>query len=205
MVVRQSRKAAPRSKTNTPRRSEGRQSSGARRDRGGLRASRALRMAGLGEIDASGVKMRAAFAAFDAEKSSAWATARERRPADPLGCRCGDVLKGSLSGRLPAIRRVCNPETPAGALMVSTEGACAAYHQYAGMRARGTRPRRPDGRHGGDRGRLGPPFRPWGGSRRKPCRWPMAAAARRCATSMTTCSSPPSTTRPWASLRTRLG
>ena len=26
----------------------------------------------------------------------------------------------------------CTPETPLGALMVSSEGACAAYYQYGG-------------------------------------------------------------------------
>ncbi|MDH5538018.1 MAG: hydrogenase formation protein HypD, partial [Rhizobacter sp.] len=26
---------------------------------------------------------------------------------------------------------LCKPETPLGALMVSSEGACAAYHQYS--------------------------------------------------------------------------
>jgi hydrogenase expression/formation protein HypD len=28
----------------------------------------------------------------------------------------------------------CTPEMPLGALMVSSEGACAAYWQYGGMR-----------------------------------------------------------------------
>lgn len=92
---------------------------------------------GLGEIDASGVKMRAAFAAFDAERKFGVGYGTRAETADPLGCRCGDVLKGLIKPvACPLFGGVCNPETPAGALMVSSEGACAAYHQYAGMRAR---------------------------------------------------------------------
>ena len=34
---------------------------------------------------------------------------------------------------------VCNPENPVGALMVSSEGSCSAYYQYAGMRAKALR------------------------------------------------------------------
>ena len=29
--------------------------------------------------------------------------------------------------------RACTPETPLGALMVSSEGACAAYYQYGDL------------------------------------------------------------------------
>lgn len=96
---------------------------------------------GLGEIDASGVKMRAAFAAYDAERIFDVGYGRGRETADPVDARCGDVLKGLIKPvACPLFGRVCNPETPVGALMVSSEGACAAYHQYAGARAREAEP-----------------------------------------------------------------
>ena len=91
---------------------------------------------GLGEIDASGVKMRAAYAAYDAERRFDVGYGRGREAADPVESRCGDVLKGLIKpAACPLFGRACNPETPVGALMVSSEGACAAYHQYGGVRA----------------------------------------------------------------------
>ncbi|MBA3667716.1 MAG: hydrogenase formation protein HypD [Sphingomonas sp.] len=92
---------------------------------------------GLGEIDASGVKMRPAFAAWDAERKFDVGYGKRREVADPLDARCGDVLKGQIKPiACPLFGSICNPETPVGALMVSSEGACAAYHQYVGARAR---------------------------------------------------------------------
>ena len=91
---------------------------------------------GLGEIDASGVKMRTGFAAWDAEHKFDVGYGKGREVADPLDARCGDVLKGLIKPvACPLFGTVCNPETPVGALMVSSEGACAAYYQYAGARA----------------------------------------------------------------------
>ncbi len=92
---------------------------------------------GLGEVDASGVRMRAAFAAYDAERKFDVGYGKGRETADPLDSRCGAVLKGLIKPvACPLFGGVCNPETPIGALMVSSEGACAAYYQYAGARAR---------------------------------------------------------------------
>ncbi len=96
---------------------------------------------GLGEIDASGVKMRAAFAAYDAERLFDVGYGRGREVADPPLSRCGDVLKGLIKPvACPLFGSICNPETPVGALMVSSEGACAAYHQYAGARVHEAEP-----------------------------------------------------------------
>ena len=91
---------------------------------------------GLGEIDASGVRMKAGFAAWDAERKFDVGYGKRREVADPLDARCGDVLKGLIKPvACPLFGTICNPETPVGALMVSSEGACAAYYQYAGARA----------------------------------------------------------------------
>ena len=91
---------------------------------------------GLGEIDASGVRMKAGFAAWDAERKFDVGYGKGREVADPLDARCGDVLKGLIKPvACPLFGTICNPETPVGALMVSSEGACAAYYQYVGARA----------------------------------------------------------------------
>jgi hydrogenase expression/formation protein HypD len=91
---------------------------------------------GLGEIDASGVKIREAFAAYDAERRFDVGYGKGRETADPLDARCGEVLKGLIKPlACPLFGGRCTPETPIGALMVSSEGACAAWHQYAGRRA----------------------------------------------------------------------
>jgi hydrogenase expression/formation protein HypD len=54
--------------------------------------------------------------------------------ADPLSCRCGEVLKGIIKPwQCGVFGAGCTPEVPLGALMVSSEGACAAYYQYGGL------------------------------------------------------------------------
>jgi hydrogenase expression/formation protein HypD len=83
---------------------------------------------GLGSIEHSGVKMRADFARFDAERKFSMP---HLTVADPKACQCGDVLKGLIKPhQCRVFGTACTPETPLGALMVSSEGACAAYHQY---------------------------------------------------------------------------
>ncbi|MBB6306731.1 hydrogenase formation protein HypD [Xanthobacter tagetidis] len=87
---------------------------------------------GLGSIAGSGVRLREAYAGFDAEKRFALAAAQV---ADPAQCRCGAVLTGAEKPwACPEFGTGCTPETPLGALMVSSEGSCAAYYQYGGMR-----------------------------------------------------------------------
>ncbi len=84
---------------------------------------------GLGSIDHSGVRMREAYAAFDAERRF---SVPNLKIADPKSCQCGEVLKGIIKPQqCKVFGTLCTPETPLGALMVSSEGACAAYHQYS--------------------------------------------------------------------------
>ena len=88
---------------------------------------------GLGSIDHSGVQIREAYAAWDAERK--FAVASPSIP-DPKACQCGEVLKGAIKPwQCKLFGRSCTPETPMGALMVSSEGACAAYYQYGGIDA----------------------------------------------------------------------
>ena len=84
---------------------------------------------GLGSIDHSGIRVRAEYAAYDAEKLFALPGARI---ADPKSCQCGEVLKGAIKPpQCKVFGSACTPQTPLGALMVSSEGACAAYYQFA--------------------------------------------------------------------------
>jgi hydrogenase expression/formation protein HypD len=84
---------------------------------------------GLGVIPASGLAIRDRYARFDA---------RLAFPLDPgptrehRGCRCGDVLRGVA--RPPdcvLYGRACTPDRPVGPCMVSSEGTCSAWYQYA--------------------------------------------------------------------------
>jgi hydrogenase expression/formation protein HypD len=83
---------------------------------------------GLGSIEESGLRLRDRFAHLDAER-------RFLVPAlaveDPKACQCGDVLKGTIKPwECKVFGTACTPETPIGACMVSSEGACAAYYNY---------------------------------------------------------------------------
>jgi hydrogenase expression/formation protein HypD len=83
---------------------------------------------GLGVIPRSGLKIRAAFADFDAERRFDL----ELPPArEPKGCACGDILTGNkIPPQCALYKTVCTPIEPLGPCMVSTEGTCAAYYKY---------------------------------------------------------------------------
>ena len=88
---------------------------------------------GLGSIDHSGVRLRDDFAQFDAERKFAIPNVKI---ADPKSCQCGEVLKGVIKPwQCKVFGSACTPESPLGALMVSSEGACAAYYQYGGLQS----------------------------------------------------------------------
>jgi hydrogenase expression/formation protein HypD len=87
---------------------------------------------GLGLVPYSGLRLKEAYAAFDAERRFGidYVPARDN-PA----CECGAILRGvkkpvdcKLFGTL------CTPETPMGSCMVSAEGACAAHWTYGRFR-----------------------------------------------------------------------
>ena len=84
---------------------------------------------GIGVIPLSGYRLRPEFAAFDAELRFPEVQAIETRES-PL-CISGLVLQGRRKpSDCPAFGRECSPQTPLGATMVSSEGACAAYYRY---------------------------------------------------------------------------
>jgi hydrogenase expression/formation protein HypD len=83
---------------------------------------------GLGFISQSALKVRAAYAEWDAEQRF---TVPGVRVTDPKAAQCGEVLKGVLKpSQCKLFGRECTPETPVGALMVSSEGSCAAQYNY---------------------------------------------------------------------------
>ena len=87
-------------------------------------ADRAWR--GIGVIPASGLRLREAYAAHDAELLFPLETGVVASESEI--CIAGDVLRGRAKPHdCPAFGTLCTPETPLGAPMVSTEGACAAY------------------------------------------------------------------------------
>ncbi|SHH74024.1 hydrogenase formation protein HypD [Ferrimonas marina] len=83
---------------------------------------------GLGSIPHSGLMLTEAFAPWDAERRFGL---DRRSVAEPEGCGCAAVLRGLMKPNQCALfGTACQPQTPVGALMVSSEGACAAYYQY---------------------------------------------------------------------------
>jgi hydrogenase expression/formation protein HypD len=88
---------------------------------------------GLGSIDHSGVRLRENYAEYDAERKFG---VPNIRIADPKACQCGEVLKGVIKPRqCKVFGTACTPEMPLGSLMVSSEGACAAYYNYGRINA----------------------------------------------------------------------
>ncbi|MFN0167791.1 MAG: hydrogenase formation protein HypD [Bryobacteraceae bacterium] len=86
------------------------------------------RWRGVGEIRESGLRLREEFAAFDAEKIFGLTASGVEEPAE---CISALVLMGRKKPfDCTAFAARCTPETPMGAPMVSSEGACAAYYQY---------------------------------------------------------------------------
>jgi hydrogenase expression/formation protein HypD len=87
---------------------------------------------GIGQIPGSGLGLREEFADFDAEYRFGLGAIQVNEPTE---CRAGDVLRGRLKPfECPAFGTRCTPEHPLGAPMVSSEGACAAYHNYGRFR-----------------------------------------------------------------------
>jgi len=87
---------------------------------------------GLGEVPFSALRLKEAYAAYDAERRFAIVT---RDAKDNPACECGAILRGE---KRPAdcklFGTICTPETPIGSCMVSSEGACAAYWSYGRFR-----------------------------------------------------------------------
>jgi len=83
---------------------------------------------GVGEIPMSGYGLTDEFSAYDAELRFGVAGNHVDEDSE---CISGQVLRGvKKPHECPAFGVRCTPERPLGATMVSSEGACAAYHRY---------------------------------------------------------------------------
>jgi len=106
---------------------------------------------GLGLVPRGGYRLREKYESFNADSATAIHDASCRITGldskamqqklsdrmtvvqkDAINCRSGDVLMGRIKPQAcPHFGKECTPQTPCGAPMVSSEGACAAYFQYA--------------------------------------------------------------------------
>ena len=83
---------------------------------------------GMGFISQSALRVRDAYAEWDSERRF---QVPGIRVTDPKAAQCGEVLKGVLKpAQCKLFGNECTPEHPVGALMVSSEGSCAAYYNY---------------------------------------------------------------------------
>ena len=87
-----------------------------------------LEWRGLGELPYSGLRIKSAYAEFDAERRFSL----EVLPvAENAACQCPAIIRGVKKPTDCAIfGTVCTPRDPIGSCMVSAEGACAAYYKY---------------------------------------------------------------------------
>jgi len=87
---------------------------------------------GFGTVARGGISLRQQWRDYDAAIRFPRASLPVVEPAE---CRSGDVLAGRIKPtECEAFGVGCTPETPLGAPMVSTEGACAAYYRYRATR-----------------------------------------------------------------------
>ncbi len=83
---------------------------------------------GIGVIPRSGLKLRSAYAAFDANMKFKPPLSDGK---EPDLCSCGDILRGvKIPTECALFGTGCTPDAPIGPCMVSTEGSCAAYYKY---------------------------------------------------------------------------
>ena len=87
---------------------------------------------GLGEVPNSALRIRPAFAAWDAERKF---DLHYQAVPDHKQCECGAILRGvKRPTDCKLFGTVCTPESPMGSCMVSSEGACAAHYSYGRFR-----------------------------------------------------------------------
>lgn len=88
---------------------------------------------GLGAVPHSALKIRPAYAAWDAEVKF---DLHYSAVPDHKQCECGAILRGIKDPTdCKLFGTVCTPESPMGSCMVSNEGACAAHYSYGRFRA----------------------------------------------------------------------
>lgn len=84
---------------------------------------------GLGWVADSGAKLTNEYSFFDAEKR--FSIPKNIPTKKQIGCKCAEVILGKIKPyQCSLFGKVCSPEKPVGACMVSSEGSCAAYYKY---------------------------------------------------------------------------
>jgi len=87
---------------------------------------------GLGTVPLSALRLKQGYAAFDAERRF---DVEDIAGRDNPACECGAILRGAKTPtQCKLFGTVCTPDTPMGACMVSSEGACAAHWTYGRFR-----------------------------------------------------------------------
>lgn len=85
---------------------------------------------GFDTLPRAGLRLRDAWQQFDAEFRFSNLTLPVLNSISD--CRSGDVLTGRIKPpECPHFGAACTPDSPWGAPMVSSEGACAAYYRYS--------------------------------------------------------------------------
>jgi len=92
-----------------------------------------FRWRGIGDIAKSALKLKDEYSKYDAEKIYANVLPTKKIDDHKL-CICGEILKGKAKPTdCKLFGRACNPSSPFGSCMVSSEGACAAYYKYGNL------------------------------------------------------------------------
>jgi len=87
---------------------------------------------GIGLLPKSGLRLKYEYREHDAMRVF---EVEDIATQEPAACISGQVLRGIKKPTdCSAFGTTCNPEHPLGATMVSSEGACAAYHAYGRAR-----------------------------------------------------------------------
>lgn len=83
---------------------------------------------GIGEISQSGLGLSENYSEYDAEQKFNLSDIVVEEPSE---CISGLILQGLKKPfECEVFGKICTPEHPLGATMVSSEGACAAYYKY---------------------------------------------------------------------------
>ncbi|MCE1245346.1 MAG: hydrogenase formation protein HypD [Firmicutes bacterium] len=83
---------------------------------------------GIGNISSSGLVLNEKYSRFDALNLI---NVNIPAPVEPSFCICGQILTGvKTPADCPGFGKACTPDNPAGACMVSSEGACAAWYRF---------------------------------------------------------------------------
>jgi hydrogenase expression/formation protein HypD len=89
---------------------------------------RSFEWRGLGELPYSGLRIKAAYGQFDAERRFAM---EFKATPENAACQCPAIIRGVKKPTDCSIfGTACTPRNPIGSCMVSAEGACAAYYKY---------------------------------------------------------------------------